>query len=1191
MKKYKVRVTTKPNAYYQTGGQQMFTQEGLQAEAAGIGSAYNNPSVYDYLAAHGQAQNADYNSRKAIAQNLGIKNYKGTAEQNLQMLEMLKKTQDLASLTQAPVQQEGPVVTPIRNTKSTPNTLPKAQAPQTPQESTWQQYLPLGITAAGLTGAGIFGHFYNNANADAATTVANNVKQAGAKVKVDPFKRAEQIAESIRSRGRYTAAEMAELQKLHAEADLGKMIENVKAGFKRVTPTSVANRSAANQAYEQAYQEAKGLWPAISDAYSAAKATPLFQFLRRRQDGGQNEDSMLENIAEVFDPTGITAWDDAYRAYNDPNMPGWEKGLVMASALPLVGKVGKGAKAAVNLSKFAKAKNIAGKIITPIAQSDKYINPASQFVQHMTGAAMSHAPEFLQKYLPGVVNTGNQVRRFDTAYDLLTKQYGGDYDLDAMAYGGQYGHSLDLGSRVIDNEMGQTDPNEVRDTLQAVPRDMANLEAERGETAYGDLDDDGEMEHSKIGGKRHSEGGTPLNLKPGTFIYSDTKSMKLKGQALAQFGKSVSTKKGYTPAQLAKQYELNKYKAILADPNADQYQKRTAEMMMNNNKFKLAQLALAQEAKKGFPQGIPQAAMMALPPEMAEQLQGMQEPQGMEQSPEAMEYQKRGGSTFSGNAWYQQGGIHLDPAKKGTFKAQATRMGMSTQEAAAHILANKDEYSPEMVKKANFARNFAKEDGGLIEFQKRGEVRYPVYPKQERTMLGKLDPNQFAIRIPSTAQALNATLPAMQPSVSGAPGVYGEQNYWDPNHQAEFARNQSWYMDNAPGWNPSIPGATMAFQTAYDQKRGELNMPSYFTGAIKHQAKDDKFGKYTYSAPSLTPYLGMKSKQIQPLPVNIPAPTIKKGDDYEYWRDQYERSQVTPEEKAPNAPTPGTPNKEYRPDRTRMMLPDKAAILQSLFTRAGIPTLSPFVQAPDYVLPETVFADPTRQYAAVAEQANMQNQGLRSFGRPQSYLAGSSQIAGKQLEAIANIDAATNAQNVGIANQANAVNAATINQNLAQRAQAANQLAEMSNKYNLENFSMKDAADKQTLAAYQNAFANRSRLDAINKTDQYFTIDPNTGMAVQKQGSVDLTSNKGTDATADPFKQYMSLKQQALAAGMTEEEAKDYIKQMMGNTNKTTTSYNQAGVLNKSSKVQSNMLAALASLYGGAGAYPFSQQD
>jgi hypothetical protein len=109
---------------------------------------------------------------------------------------------------------------------------------------------------------------------------------------------------------------------------------------------------------------------------------------------------------------------------------------------------------------------------------------------------------------------------------------------------------------------------------------------------------------------------------------------------------------------------------------------------------------------------------------------------------------KDGGSTYSGNAFYQgggfipeydmsfpanysvemmeQGGIHLDPSKKGTFKAQATRMGMGVQEAASAILnAPEGKYSPAMRKKANFAKNFAKQMGGPVE----GEV-LDVSPEQ-----------------------------------------------------------------------------------------------------------------------------------------------------------------------------------------------------------------------------------------------------------------------------------------------------------------------------------------------------------------------------------------------------------------------------------------------------------------------------
>ena len=67
------------------------------------------------------------------------------------------------------------------------------------------------------------------------------------------------------------------------------------------------------------------------------------------------------------------------------------------------------------------------------------------------------------------------------------------------------------------------------------------------------------------------------------------------------------------------------------------------------------------------------------------------------------------------------GGIHIDHSKKGTFKAQASKMGMGVQEAASHILAHKKDYSPEMVKKAVFAHNFAHAFGGSL-FEDGGDL-------------------------------------------------------------------------------------------------------------------------------------------------------------------------------------------------------------------------------------------------------------------------------------------------------------------------------------------------------------------------------------------------------------------------------------------------------------------------------------
>jgi hypothetical protein len=66
----------------------------------------------------------------------------------------------------------------------------------------------------------------------------------------------------------------------------------------------------------------------------------------------------------------------------------------------------------------------------------------------------------------------------------------------------------------------------------------------------------------------------------------------------------------------------------------------------------------------------------------------------------------------------KKGGIHIAPSKRGTFTAAATKHGKSVQAFASQVLANKENYSPAMVKKANFARNAAKwkhEYGGFYE--------------------------------------------------------------------------------------------------------------------------------------------------------------------------------------------------------------------------------------------------------------------------------------------------------------------------------------------------------------------------------------------------------------------------------------------------------------------------------------------
>ena len=184
--------------------------------------------------------------------------------------------------------------------------------------------------------------------------------------------------------------------------------------------------------------------------------------------------------------------------------------------------------------------------------------------------------------------------------------------LDKAAYGKQVDGSLSLQPGAFGGAdytaSDKTFYKGVKDTISAVPREEANLEAEGGETAFGPISGQSIPDHLKIRGKRHHEGGVPLNLPDDTFIFSDTASLRINDPSvLAMFNKTPK-KGGYTPAEIAKPYNINKYKAILLDPDTSKLERNTATIMIKNYIMKLGALAIVQESMKGFPQGIPAMA-------------------------------------------------------------------------------------------------------------------------------------------------------------------------------------------------------------------------------------------------------------------------------------------------------------------------------------------------------------------------------------------------------------------------------------------------------------------------------------------------------------------------------------------------------------------------------------------------------
>jgi hypothetical protein len=89
---------------------------------------------------------------------------------------------------------------------------------------------------------------------------------------------------------------------------------------------------------------------------NSAKATDPFSplYWHKRfgtwQEGGQ-KDSLLENVAEIFDLSGVTSYDDVYRSYKKSGMSP-ETFIELLGAVPLLGKAAKLTQEGIHLKKY-----------------------------------------------------------------------------------------------------------------------------------------------------------------------------------------------------------------------------------------------------------------------------------------------------------------------------------------------------------------------------------------------------------------------------------------------------------------------------------------------------------------------------------------------------------------------------------------------------------------------------------------------------------------------------------------------------------------------------------------------------------------------------------------------------------------------------------------------------------------------
>ena len=631
-------------------------------------------------------------------------------------------------------------------------------------------------------------------------------------------------------------------------------------------------------------------------------------------------------------------------------------------------------------------------------------------------------------------------------------------------------------------------------------KDGGDINAEKQEMVLGDFDQDGQQELMNVDGPPHTQGGKDVNVPSNSFVFSDTKDLKIKDpQILAMFGMAPK-RGGYTPAQIAKKYDLNKFKKILDDPNADDASKKTAQLMNDNYLSKLNRLASVQESMKGamgMEHHDPQRGQV--PAEEAP----VQEVGNMGQGGEEMMQPEVMAMRYGGIPHYQIGGGNTssDDQEYGANESMAMDEEYIENPDGSYSIRPATTVAP-----INNTPSFTDNPfpGQAVTLTSPG---YPAgnyfkgYPKQK-------------------AQELIKKYGKGHDNIPYSDNIAAGIGY-----TKELADKYGHNWTGVQNWERSVqPGYKVSPGTGLPEGKGGIRTLS---PSLPYGQVDPWVNPHDIPAmPGL-----VNREQIDRLPVIVPTehPVVNVVDPFPTIPQTEEETKKEKNKKA----------KEGKQRRGIFMNPNLYGDAMNLAQMAQLRKFVPYEPVPQAVIPETVFMDPTR---AIAAQQEMARNAMEMAG--QSANARAARATGLAYQGEAGKQAADTIaqyanQNVAIANQANAQAAQITNQLMAMEA---NRLAEL----NKGNFLA--ARDYQReMGRLQAEWADRKQKQHdtavktawLNKTSPYFNIDPYTQMPVFKPGDAEARYWKdikgGSDGNfPDMISKLMSEKgwsfEQALAA-------------------------------------------------------------
>lgn len=664
--------------------------------------------------------------------------------------------------------------------------------------------------------------------------------------------------------------------------------------------------------------------------------------------------------------------------------------------------------------------------------------------------------------------------------------------------------------------------NDVNKTLKPVDRELANLEAEEGETALTTLNGLGIPEFYKIGGKRHSEGGTPLNLPENSFIFSDTRKMKVKDEEiLKRFGKSG--KKAMTPADISKQYDINKYLEILSNPDSSRMEIDTAQLMIQNFNNKLGELALVQESKKGFPNGVPAVSM----PFMMNNGLDVSDflPDEAFGGDEEMEMFKNGGASGKRRvrvlSTFNKGGqVSKDkypsyiPKEANLWDASSPDFDRSKVKSGDYVLRDGKyrRYQSTAVKPVgelderlgSTATAYSHLENEIKNNEKLQDAMYENYAKQikdsnmpkeqKERLLSK--GKDFAIQSFLKAQKQNYALSAnnMISSYDPATGKYNvlpedKIKEWDKfskgvNNSYKEAIKKLGFDDELT--DDEAKAFQALYRSGWDAQKKEGNKDIFKNFQLTPLGLKDAHGRHTYDDNPISPVDGYTGNTTVGQLAYVKSLSDVDEVDFEI-----------PQDDEPKSPYE-SPEVEHLSEQTQAVnapwwAQDIVNIAGAAADLGRVKKFSPWIADSEVALPNPTFLDPTRQLAANMEMANAATEAAATFAGPNAFNARANQIQAQASGNAADIIGNIHNQNVQIANNFELNRNQIMNQAMNNKSRLATELYGRNTIANQQFENEKNAARQNLRQAYIQGLTNRAQSQSLNTMYQDYQHDPSSG--------------------------------------------------------------------------------------------------